>query len=62
MSDWPLLRDYLDARSEAAFEALVGRHPADEKRLFDRAFLGVMGVVLGTGVDKSNSPPGFLGR
>ena len=28
----------------------------------NHAFPGVMGVDLGTGVDKSNYPPGFLGK
>ena len=34
----------------------------EERALFNRAFLGVMGIDLGgVGVDKSNYPRGFLG-
>ena len=41
--------------------ALLALTP-EERQAFDRAFIGVMGVDLGTGVDKSNYPPGFLGN
>ena len=52
-------RHQLDRRSTSAVQNLL---TPDERQAFDRAFIGVMGVDLGTGVDKSNYPPDFLGR
>jgi hypothetical protein len=56
--DWVQKRHQLDRRATRAVQNLL---TPEEKGMFDRAFLGVMGVDLGTGVDKSNYPPGFLG-
>jgi len=55
---WVQRRFQLDRRATAAVEQLL---TPDERRSFGRTFLGVMGVDLGTGVDKSNYPNGFLG-
>jgi hypothetical protein len=57
--DWVQKRHQLDRRATGAVQNVLTE---EEKRLFNRAFLGVMGIDLGTGVDKSNYPPGFLGR
>jgi hypothetical protein len=55
---WVQRRFQLDRRATAAVKDLF---TPEERRIFDRAFLGVMGVDLGgVGVDKSNYPPGFL--
>jgi RNA polymerase sigma factor (sigma-70 family) len=57
-NDWVLKRHQLDRAATAAVKQLLSQA---EVRLFDRAFLGVMGVDLGgIGVDKSNYPSGFL--
>jgi hypothetical protein len=56
---WVQRRFQLDREATAAVEQLL---TAEERRLFGRAFLGVMGVDLGgIGVDRSNYPKGFLG-
>jgi hypothetical protein len=55
---WVTQRHQLDRRATSAVQNLL---TPEERQAFDRAFLGVMGVDLGTGVDKSNYPPGFLG-
>ena len=55
--EWVSQRHQLDRRATSAVQGLLS---PEEKSLFDRAFLGVMGIDLGTGVDKSNYPPGFL--
>jgi hypothetical protein len=57
--DWVNQRHQLDRRSTSAVQGLL---TPEERQTFDRAFIGVMGVDLGTGVDKSNYPPGFLGN
>jgi hypothetical protein len=56
---WVSQRHQLDRRSTSAVQNLL---TPEERQAFDRAFIGVMGVDLGTGVDKSNYPPDFLGR
>jgi hypothetical protein len=56
---WVMRRHQLDRQATATLKQLL---TAQEAQLFDRAFLGVMGIDLGgVGVDKSNYPPGFLG-
>jgi hypothetical protein len=55
---WVTQRHQLDRRATSAVQGLL---TPEERSVFNRAFLGVMGVDLGTGVDKSNYPPGFLG-
>lgn len=58
--EWVQRRFALD---RAATAQLKGFFTPEERILFDRAFLGVMGVDLGgVGVDKSNYPKGFLGE
>ena len=57
--DWVNQRHQLDRRSTSAVQKLLTQ---EERQAFDRAFIGVMGIDLGTGVDKSNYPPGFLGN
>ena len=58
--DWVERRFALD---RAATKQLQEFLTPDERALFDRAFLGVMGVDLGgIGVDKSNYPKRFLGE
>jgi len=57
--DWVQKRHQLDRRATRALQDIL---TPDEKRSFNHAFLGVMGIDLGTGVDKSNYPPGFLGK
>jgi hypothetical protein len=57
--DWVQNRHQLDRR---ATRALQDKLTPEERNLFNRAFIGVMGVDLGSGVDKSNYPPGFLGE
>jgi hypothetical protein len=57
--DWVNQRHQLDRRSTSAVQKIL---TPEERQAFDRAFIGVMGVDLGTGVDKSNYPPGFLGN
>src|SRR6185503_13288909 len=57
--DWVTKRYQLDRRGTSAVQGLL---TPDERSLFDRAFLGIMGIDLGTGgVDKSNYPPGVVG-
>lgn len=56
---WVQQRFQLDRRSTAQLQQLL---TPEERALFDRSFLGIMGVDLGgVGVDKSNYPGGFLG-
>jgi hypothetical protein len=58
--EWVARRFALDRAATAQLKALF---TPEERILFDRAFLGVMGVDLGgVGVDKSNYPKGFLGE
>jgi hypothetical protein len=57
--DWVNQRHQLDRRSTSAVQKVL---TPEERQAFDRAFIGVMGIDLGTGVDKSNYPPGFLGN
>ena len=57
--EWVQQRFQLDRRATAAVEQLF---TPEERKMFGRAFIGVMGVDLGDGrVDKSNYPKGFLG-
>ena len=57
--EWVERRFQLDRAATAQMQQLF---TPDERSLFDRAFLGVMGVDLGgVGVDKSNYPKSFLG-
>jgi len=56
--DWVNRRHQLDRRATSAIQGIL---TPEERSLFDRAFIGVMGVDLGTGVDKSNYPRGFAG-
>jgi hypothetical protein len=56
--DWVNRRHQLDRRATSAIQGIL---TPEERNLFDRAFIGVMGVDLGTGVDKSNYPRGFAG-
>ena len=54
---WVDQRHQLDRRGTGAVQKLL----TDEERVaFDRSFLGIMGVDLGTSVDKSLYPPGFV--
>jgi hypothetical protein len=54
---WVEQRHQLDRRGTGAIQKMLSE---EERAAFDRAFLGVMGVDLGTGVDRSLYPPGFL--
>jgi hypothetical protein len=56
--DWVNRRHQLDRRATSAIQGIL---TPEERSLFDRAFIGVMGVDLGAGVDKSNYPRGFAG-
>ena len=53
---WVNQRHQLDRRATSAIQGML---TPEERSLFDRAFLGIMGIDLGTGVDKSNYPRGF---
>jgi hypothetical protein len=55
---WVNQRYQLDRRGTSAVQGLL---TPEQRSSFDRAFLGIMGVDLGMGVDKSNYPPGVLG-
>jgi len=56
---WVQRRFQLDRQATVHLKELLA---PEEVALFDRAFLGVMGIDLGgIGVDKSNYPRGFLG-
>src|SRR5436190_1221818 len=55
---WVQRRFQLDRHATAAVENLL---TPEERTVFGRAFIGVMGVDLGAGVDRSNYPKGFLG-
>ena len=54
---WVEQRHQLDRRGTTMVQRVLDEN---ERAAFDRSFLGVMGVDLGTGVDKSIYPPGFL--
>lgn len=56
-SSWIDQRHQLDRRGTGAVQRLLSE---EERAAFDRAFLGIMGVDLGTGVDKTVYPPGFI--
>lgn len=56
-SAWVDQRHQLDRRGTGAIQKLLTE---DERALFDKSFLGIMGVDLGTGVDKALYPPGFI--
>jgi RNA polymerase sigma factor (sigma-70 family) len=55
---WVARRHELDRLATEAVQALLN---ASEREQFDRRFLGIMGVDLGTGVDPTNYPLGFFG-
>jgi hypothetical protein len=57
--NWVNQRYQLDRRGTSAVQGLL---TPEQRASFDRAFLGIMGVDLGTGVDKSNYPAGVLGQ
>jgi hypothetical protein len=57
-ASWVQQRHQLDRRGTTAVQTILS---PEERAAFDRSFLGIMGVDLGTGVDKSLYPPGFLG-
>ena len=58
--EWVERRFALDRAATAELQRLL---TPEERTLFDRGFLGVMGVDLGgVGVDKSNYPKRFLGE
>jgi hypothetical protein len=58
--EWVKQRFQLDRAATKQLQQLM---TPEERRLFDLAFLGVMGVDLGgVGVDRSNYPKGFLGQ
>jgi hypothetical protein len=55
--DWKQRRLQLDRRGMAAVHTLL----SDEERAsFDQAFAGIMGIDLGTGLDKSLYPEGYI--
>jgi DNA repair exonuclease SbcCD ATPase subunit len=54
---WTDQRHQLDRRGTQAVDKLL---TADEKAAFNQSFLGIMGIDLGTGVDQSLYPPGFV--
>lgn len=56
---WVEQRHQVDRRGTTAIQNLLDEN---ERAAFDRSFLGIMGVDLGTGVDKTLYPPGFLGE
>ena len=56
-SAWVEQRHQLDRRGTGAVQKILDEN---ERASFDNAFQGIMGVDLGTGVDKSLYPPGFL--
>ncbi len=58
-ADWVQQRHQLDRRGTTAVQRILSE---EERAAFDSSFLGVMGVDLGTGVDKTLYPPGFLGQ
>lgn len=55
--DWKERRHELDRAGTAQVQGLLTE---EERKAFDRYFLGIMGVDLGTGVDTSLYPEGFL--
>ena len=55
---WVQRRFQLDRQATEAVKQFL---TPEEQSSFDRAFLGLMGVDLGVGVDKSNYPKNFLG-
>jgi hypothetical protein len=58
--EWVQRRFQLDRAATRQLQQLL---TPEERQLFDRAFLGLMGVDLGGGgVDKSNYPKSFLGQ
>ena len=54
---WVEQRHQLDRRGTTGIQRILDEN---ERAAFDGNFLGVMGADLGTGVDKSLYPPGFL--
>jgi len=55
---WKDARHQLDRRGTSAVQNLLSE---SERAAFDRVFIGIMGVDLGTGVDRTLYPDGFLG-
>lgn len=56
--EWVARRHQLDREGTRQVQGILSE---EERAIFDSRFLGVMGVDLGTGVDNSNYPAGFLG-
>jgi len=56
--DWRRERLLLDRRGTAAVQNLLS---VDERQRFEKSFASIMGIDLGTGVDKSLFPEGFIG-
>jgi hypothetical protein len=54
---WKDARHQLDRRGTSAVQNLMSE---SERAAFDRVFIGIMGVDLGTGVDRTLYPDGFL--
>lgn len=54
---WVEQRHQLDRRGTTAIQGMLDE---TQRAAFDQSFLGIMGVDLGTGVDKSLYPPGFI--
>lgn len=54
---WVEQRHQLDRRGTTAIQGMLDE---TQRAVFDQSFLGIMGVDLGTGVDKSLYPPGFI--
>jgi len=54
---WVQQRHQLDRRGTSAVQGLMSK---TERAAFDQSFLGIIGIDLGTGIDKSLYPPGFL--
>ena len=54
---WVEQRHQLDRRGTTMVHRVLDEN---ERAAFDRSFLGVMGVDVGTGMDKSLYPPGFI--
>jgi len=56
---WVQQRFQFDRRGTSAVQNILSE---TERAAFDKRFLGIMGVDLGTGVDKTLYPPNFFGQ
>jgi hypothetical protein len=56
-TEWRRERLLLDRRGTAAVQSLLSE---SERAAFDRGFASIMGIDLGTGLDKSLYPDGFI--